>query len=784
MAQGAFDYYISNTGNDGSLGNSASTPRQTISGVTAALSTAGLGASPVKIGFRGGDVFNETFNPAYPVVAGSYFENGASRDFAILNGTSVFDDGWIRTPGTSNTFEQAIPLMGFTGYGINSVGFYSMVYVIEVDRELERTAPITARKLLKFVPALEAADATPGSFYEPVTLGVNPKTIYIHTSNGSSPNNNPRYRYEVTVRDRAINSSFQKNNRYERLWIRGYGAGNGMISAGADSYFNRMIFGPGAGIHHLGLRGAVVDHSLFLPAADNTNVYAVVFYDVEGFGRHNSMKNTIFLDVPYPLYSHTSNGTNFGALELDNVIAFADTARAESFAELNNTDTMLVNNVYVSGYRSGCSNVNAKYVVAKNNIFTEVVNGISVWASNETVTINNCFIKTRGVGNNTGVGISLNSRLLLANSIVHIRNYKNSPDISSVGSFVRGAGINSNYANISGNIFVCDTDPSKYVTAGSYFEGTNNAGVAASRWRNNVYVLLRGNKIVWTINNSSNLAGRSETVSFETWKARTGQDGNSLFFDLRNDPRGLKAIFVDPDNGDYSLANTFEGNKIRELRAGMTSPVSCFLKKPTYEEAAKMIMNEGVLTANACRSTCLQNNIRIRHQFTESLLPGKKIQLQWSVEDERNVDHYEMVRSFGNADFKNIAYLPATGEALYDFTDTDVMPGITYRYSLVVVTHLQEKCYSAVRTVKTEEGKPITLYPNPSSGHISLSLNAYTGPVAVTITDVSGRIVYTKEHTSTYGIPLQLNLSSRSRGIYWIRVKTDQQQTLQSFVLQ
>lgn len=782
-AQVGYDFYISNTGNNNNPGNLKGYPKKTIAGALLPIGNFAAANGGVKIGLKSGDIFNETFNPASPVQMGIYGDNGAGKNFAIFNGTEVFNAGWVRTAGTVNTFEQNIPLTGFTGYGINNVGQYSMVYVFEVDKLLERTAPVTARKLLTFVPGVQAADTTPGSFYEPVTVGLSPKTIYIHSSDGSTPNNNPRYRYEVTVRDRAVNSTSYQNNHFERLWVRGYGAGNGMIPAGANTTFDRMMFGPGAGIHHLVLRGAAISNSLFLPAAKNTNEYAVVFYDAEGFGRHNKITNSIFLDVKYPIYTHTSYGSNFGALELDNVIAFGDSTNAVSFVETANTDTVLLNNVYSSQYKRGYNYGRAKYVAIKNTVFIDVEIGIAFSGKSTLATINNSYIKISGNSRAAGIAISDSTKLVLSNNIIHFKNSVPLPGGSfGLGTFVAGTGGSNNYADVTGNIFICDVDPGNYVLAGVTNTG-NGVSSSSDHWQNNVYILLKGSKIVWYVTNRSTNRGNYEIPTFDEWRLQSGQDKKSLFFDLRNDPRGLKAIFVDPDNGDYTLANTTEGNRVRELRAGMTSPISCFLKKPTYEEAAKIIMNDAVLTANACRTPCVQNTIRIHHQVNTTVQTGKQVQLQWNIEDQRGVDHYEIIRSFGSSDFINIAYIPVSGEAGYSFIDHDVQPGIEYRYSVVLVSQLLEKCYSEIRTAKIADGKPFAIYPNPSSGKIMLSTNAYTGPLKITITNAIGITVYSKEINSIYGIPPLLDLSAQSKGMYWMKIQTNKNTSMQSFIL-
>ena len=99
----------------------------------------------------------------------------------------------------------------------------------------------------------------------------------------------------MTVKDFAINSTYQQNNIFENLWVRGFGAGIGMLPGGDNSYYNKIIFGPGAGIHHLVVRNGIIDHSLFLPGSKNTDEFAVVFYDVEGLNRHSDYQE---FDIP------------------------------------------------------------------------------------------------------------------------------------------------------------------------------------------------------------------------------------------------------------------------------------------------------------------------------------------------------------------------------------------------------------------------------------------------------------------------------------------------------
>ncbi|MEP6949314.1 MAG: T9SS type A sorting domain-containing protein [Ginsengibacter sp.] len=781
VAQEKFDFYISNKGNDSLPGTSELLAKRTIGGIAPVLKTFSIARGSVKLGLKSGDMFQENLVTSYPIQLGTYAANYGENDFTILNGSKEFNAGWIKEPGTSNTFKQAIPYSGFKGYGINGIGSYSYIYVFEINKALEKTAPFTARKLLKFVNGSTAVENTPGSFCTPVNTNENPMPVFIHTSDGSSPDANTKYRYEVTVRDWAINSTYQQDNKFENLWVRGFGAGNGMLPGGANSYYNKIIFGPGAGIHHLVARSGTIDHSLFLPGAQNTNDFAVVFYDVEGLGRHCTIKNSMFLDIGSPVYAHTSLGTNFGAVEMDNVVGFADSAETDGFMFTSNTDTVILKNVYADGYTSGYNYGKAKYATISNSYFKDVNFGIGYSATNPVRSlVNNVFIKTKGTIYTSGIFMQSNTSLKLTNSIIHlIDNYASY--WANAGAFVYGGGGAFSKIEASGNIFICDIIPSATLIAAT----TNtNKGMATStdKWNNNVYVLLKGNKIAWSTTNAATNKGSSIIQNFDEWKKQSGQDQNSLFFDLRNDPRGLKAIFADPDNGNYQLANTKEGFQIAAMHAGMTSPITCFLKKPTYEEAADLIRNNKVLSINTCRDPCGQNAIRVNATFDINAINSRQVKLQWNISEQQNIDHYEIEKSTGNPDFRRICSIPVSSDSLYSFID-DLQPGIACRYRLSVIPQAGGKCYSDIRAIKIDDDKAFSIYPNPSTGKILISMNGYTGRTNFIVSNSLGQPILKKEFFSLYNSNA-LDLTNQPKGIYFLKVATGRGISVQKFSLQ
>lgn len=781
FAQDKFDFYLSNKGNDTYPGNFKILPRKTIAATAPLLKKFSVDHGGVRIGLKSGDIFEENLVTSYPIQIGAYFDSSTQNDFAVLNGSKEFNTGWIKQPGSSNTFEQAIPYTGFTGYGINGIGSYSYIYVIEIDRALEKIAPFTARKPLKFVTSLSDVENTAGSFYSPINTNENPKQVFVHTSDGSSPDANTKYRYEVSVRDFAVNSTSQPNNVFENLWVRGFGAGIGMLPGGNNSYYNKIVFGPGAAIHHLVVRSGIINHSLFLPGPENTNDFAVVFYDTEGLGRHCTIKNSMFLDIVSPVYTHTSLGTNYGAVELDNVVGFTDNTTSAGFMFTSNNDTVLLNNVYTDGYLCGYNYGSAKYAAISNSYFKDVRFGIAFSPKNPVrSSVNNVFIKTKGNTYTAGIYMQANTSLTLTNSIIHVTNNYTSY-FANAGAFVNGTGATTNKIAASGNIFICDIFPSATLVAST--TNTNN-GVATSTdtWENNVYILLRGNKISWTATNAATNKGNHNIQNFDDWKEQSGQDKHSLFFDLRNDPRGLKAIFTDPDNGNYDLANTVEGNQIAALRAGMISPITCFLGKPTYEEAAALIRNNKVLSINTCRNPCQQNKIRVNSTFDITAVNDRQIKLEWNTSEQQNISRYEIQKATGNSYFKRISSIPVSKDSLYSFID-EIQAGIPYQYRLLLVASTGNTCYSDIRTIKINDNKTFTIYPNPSSGKITISMNGYIGKANFIISNSCGQPILKKEIFSLYSTNV-LDLTNEPKGFYFLKVETSNGITVQKFLLQ
>lgn len=780
-------FYLSNSGNDYFPGNTSVFPRQTFQGSLRLFSNIGTTYGQLPLKLRGGDIFQETFYPGYSVNMGTYQRNNTNPQLAILKGSSAFDQGWIQDSTYPNVYYQDIPFSGFYGNGINDLGSYSFIYPLEIDRAKEFTLPYTSRKPMILAKRLSQLDSIPGAFYEAVgPATINPIRVYIHTSDHQSPNAHPQFKYELSIRDRAVNASRNANNLFENLWVTGYGAGHGMLPGGDHSTYRNIIFGPGAGIHHLVTANADVSQSLFLPNARFSGEFALVYYDPQGLQRTNRIRNSIFLDIESPVYSHIGSGSNYAKFEAQQVLSFADSLDAGSFISVNNTDTAILQQLHGEKHPTAFWSISPKYSLVKNCHFIDASKAFYYEDQPTTSEIQNVFTCFKISPFSYGIRMGKHTRLKLTNSIFYARK---GDSVNIIPNFpprmFLGSGQDSNHIEARGNIFVFDGD-SNEVFHMANANVRNGAGTGADIWQNNVYVFVGGKSIQWTANSSSTTASAIPINSFEDWKQQSGQDQNSLFFDLRNDSRGLKAIFADPEQGDFELATTDEAIQIRRLGAGMTEPIACFPKKPTYEQAAEMIRTNTPIRFNECRNPCFNRSIRIRGlSLSDSLLNTRSVQLRFEVPDQQNIRQYGVQRSLGFSNFVTIATQPVTPDGQYQVIDKTIQPNLVYHYRLQITNSSGINCFSSPISVKSidQQNKPV-IFPNPSNGNVQIWLNGHLGKTELSLINQLGQVVYSDSKQTVYGYNLSVNFSTFPKGVYWLKLTMGGTSHMEKLVLQ
>ena len=161
------------------------------------------------------------------------------------------------------------------------------------------------------------------------------------------------------------------------------------------------------------------------------------------------------------------------------------------------------------------------------------------------------------------------------------------------------------------------------------------------------------------------------------------------------------------------------------------------------------------------------------------------------------LQQYNLYRSFDNADYQQVASVPAVeGQLYYEYRDNlaeDDHEDVYYRLTAFYLADNGETCesdyattlnnpdqnYVAIDLTATDEYQALDfkLYPNPTNGQITIALE---GTQKVVVYNTLGQALLSKE---TNGDVLQLNLSGFEDGLYWIKVMAQNGTAVRSFVI-
>jgi hypothetical protein len=159
--------------------------------------------------------------------------------------------------------------------------------------------------------------------------------------------------------------------------------------------------------------------------------------------------------------------------------------------------------------------------------------------------------------------------------------------------------------------------------------------------------------------------------------------------------------------------------------------------------------------------------------FTASLTSGE-VQLYWSTAAEINNDYFTVQRSKDQAIWENIQQVAGSGTSntTSSYSAVDQHPyAVTSFYRLMQTDLDGNNSYSLVRTIiNGNSSSIITVYPNPASDHIMITFPG-TSVYAISLLTSNGQkmnITYLSNGNS-----LELNVSSMSKGVYFIIIDHD-----------
>lgn len=169
----------------------------------------------------------------------------------------------------------------------------------------------------------------------------------------------------------------------------------------------------------------------------------------------------------------------------------------------------------------------------------------------------------------------------------------------------------------------------------------------------------------------------------------------------------------------------------------------------------------------------------------------KDVDLNWTTQNEVNVDYYTLEKSSDGVQFDVINKQQAKGNGrsndnAYNYLDARPYVGINY-YRLGQVATDGTQTYSRIVAINFEE-KPqpvITLAPNPAHNNLSVDYTtSEEGAISIEVYDVIGQLM-----SNSTNLPVEkgantilLNVKEYPNGVYVLRVKQGGQATTRRFV--
>jgi hypothetical protein len=149
------------------------------------------------------------------------------------------------------------------------------------------------------------------------------------------------------------------------------------------------------------------------------------------------------------------------------------------------------------------------------------------------------------------------------------------------------------------------------------------------------------------------------------------------------------------------------------------------------------------------------------------------VDLAWTTDMEVNSDHFG-VQSTSNAgaSWNTVGTVAAAGSSAsvtdYSFVDGHPAKG-TSEYRLVLVDRNGNTAYSTVKAVRIGSMSSVSVYPNPASDYVNVTLSGDASVSAnIRLVNLSGQVLLEKTVTNAGGTTVPLTVSSYPAGNYLI----------------
>jgi hypothetical protein len=339
-------------------------------------------------------------------------------------------------------------------------------------------------------------------------------------------------------------------------------------------------------------------------------------------------------------------------------------------------------------------------------------------------------------------------------------------------------------AQYSGGTYTAVTSGNWHNTSGSIWLPTEPPAVC-----NNCLIQIPVSGTV-VLNYSVTLTNGSKLVIGGSSTGTTLQIGNSgastntwaSGYNLLLDGTGSASYISLPDNTevlDASAAGEFDGVlQTTPGGGGQLSYLKLFGNAPdlflgtTVQSVGRAV--DGLSQGGPASLSSIGDLPIILGSFNASVDNGS-VELAWTTDLEINSDHFN-VQSSTNAGstWNTIGTVHAAGNSgvtlNYSFVDSHPASG-TSEYRLVMVDRDGATAYSAVKAVRIGSIAAVSVYPNPASDYVNVTLSGDASVSAnIQLVNMSGQVLLEKTVTNAGGTTIPLAVSGYPAGNYVIVV--------------
>jgi hypothetical protein len=206
---------------------------------------------------------------------------------------------------------------------------------------------------------------------------------------------------------------------------------------------------------------------------------------------------------------------------------------------------------------------------------------------------------------------------------------------------------------------------------------------------------------------------------------------------------------------------------------------SDYYASTTVDVAERSFRVNNLASLNRFTGTQLPNPLDVKLTLFDGTIDQQNANLYWQSVSEQNASVYEIERSFDGRKFDAIGTVKAINKASkYTFSDKGVFANNAFAYyRLKMVDNDGTFEYSNTIVLQTKEDHSLnaSVYPNPYAGASNLEFtSAIAQQATITISDIQGRVINTKNITTQVGInTISVDLQNERGGIYFIQLITN-----------